>query len=697
LDKITPIEKRKDEGMTLLPMLIEIGVEELPAVPLLKIKDKIAASWAALLEENRFESEFEFLYTPRRLVLKHPLMPDRQEKHTTELYGPPIEAAIRDGVPTPAGEGFARKCNVAFDALGRAEKNGREVLYYQKEEPGLLTQEVLPEMIRRWIASMEWGKTMRWGDRGEEFIRPIRWLQVRLGPYVIDMELLGVRSDTVTYAHRMARKEPMKIISIEAYEPLLSEEGVMLRPEDREAKILFDFDLLEKEYGFVIERDAELLAEVVAITENPQALVGSFEAIFLELPPEVIVTSMKEHQRYFPVVEHGHITNRFVVVSNAYTHDYTHVIAGNERVLRPRLSDALFFYRNDLKNGLSTDGLEKVQFIDGLGTLADKIDRERRIAIRLLALYMDRLEAESGKAPAELEKLMDRAITLAKADLMSEMVYEFTELQGLMGYYYAKALGEDPLVYNAIREQYMPAGEGAELPGSIFSSIVAMSIKLDTLLGLFSVGKIPSGSKDPFALRRAVNGIVRIVTRHDLPFDIQDILVLLKDNYAPFDADVLRDFILERINKSLDANPSVIAAVLASGERDISRIAQKVAALDVIVADETFREQFSTFKRVANISKDVDLNGELSIETALFAEEAEVALYTAYEKALHGNYPDDRSRLEALFGLKVDLDRYFDEVMVNAEDATLRRNRQALIASIYRSFREIADIKEISV
>jgi glycyl-tRNA synthetase beta chain len=243
----------------------------------------------------------------------------------------------------------------------------------------------------------------------------------------------------------------------------------------------------------------------------------------------------------------------------------------------------------------------------------------------------------------------------------------------------------------------MPVGEGAELPGSVFASIVAMSIKLDTLLGLFSVGKIPSGSKDPFALRRAVNGIVRIVTHYDLPFDIEETLALLKDNYNAFEVGALRDFILERINKSLDANPSVIAAVLASGERDISRIAQKVAALDAIVADETFREQFSTFKRVANISKDIDVDGELLIETALFAEEAEVALYTAYEKALHGNYSDDHSRLEALFGLKVDLDRYFDEVMVNTEDATLRRNRQALIGSIYRSFREIADIKEISI
>ena len=570
------------------------------------------------------------------------------------------------------------------------------MLYFQKEKKGASTDELLGDMIREWIGSMAFGKMMRWGARSEEFIRPVRWLQVRLGERRVPVELLGVVSDTHTYVHRMATYEPVEVPSIEAYESVLAEGAVVLRPEARRAMIEADFDAIEAA-GVFIERDAELLDEVIAITENPKALLGTFDPMFLELPPEVIITSMKEHQRYFPVFEGGKLTNKFVVVSNALTDDYSKVVAGNERVLKPRLADGLFFYRNDLAAGLSTDGLEKVQFIDGLGTLVDKIDRERRIAIRLLALYMERLEAETGKSPAELEKLMDRAITLAKADLMSEMVYEFTELQGLMGYYYAKALGEDPLVYTAIKEQYMPVGEGAELPTSVFASIVAMSIKLDTLLGLFSVGKIPSGSKDPFALRRAVNGIVRIVTEYDLDFDIDDMIELLKANYDPFEAKRLSDFILERINKSLPANPSVIAAVLASGERNIPAIAQKVAALDSIVADDTFSEQFSTFKRVANISKDVDLDGELAIDPARFETDAEVALYTAYEKALNGNYPDYRTRLEALFGLKLDLDRFFDEVMVNVEDEALRSNRQALIGSIYRSFRQIADIKEITV
>jgi len=679
------------------PLLIEIGVEELPAIPLLKIVSNIEKSWAKLLEEYQLSCEFEFIYTPRRLVLKHTAMPVSQEDATVEFFGPPLVAAVKDGVPTKAAEGFARKCGVDFDTLGRGEKNGKEVLYFKKEEKGSKSASLLQEMLEKWLASMSFGKMMRWGSRTDEFIRPLRWIQVRMGETPVAVELFGVESDIKTYVHRMVNYDGVEVPNIDDYETILKEGAVTLYPKEREAKILEEFDALEEEYNIVIERDSALLSEVVAITENPKALLGTFEELFLELPPEVIITSMKEHQRYFAVFENGKISNKFVVVSNAYTDDYTKVVAGNERVLKPRLADGLFFYKNDLNNGLSTDGLEKVQFIDGLGTLADKILREKNIAVRLLALYMTQVEAQTGKNTAELEKLMDKSVNLAKADLMSEMVYEFTELQGLMGYYYAKALGEEELVYTAIKEQYMPVGEGAELPTSVFSSIVAMSVKLDTLIGLFSVGKIPTGSKDPFALRRAVNGIVRIVTEFDLVFNIDDIITLLKDTYTQFDTNLLSDFIIERINKSLDANPSVIASVLASGERDINEIAKKVAALNAIVSADTFKEQFSTFKRVANISKDVDLNANLSIDITLFKEDAEVILYNAYEKVINQSYDYYTTELEALFGLKRELDSYFDDVMVNADDEALKANRLHTIGSIYKTFKDIADIKEITV
>ena len=679
------------------PLLIEIGVEELPAIPLLKILKNIEKSWNDILIAYRLKTDFEFLYTPRRLILKHKAMPLTQEDSTSEFFGPPMMVAKRDGIVTKAGEGFARKCGVSFEELSTTEKNGKEILYFKKEEKGTDTAELLEEMINKWISSMSFGKMMRWGSRSDEFIRPIRWLQVRLADESVAVELFGVKSDTKTYIHRMVDFDAVEISNVEEYETILARGMVSLCPKVREAKILSEFDRLEQEYSIEIERDRSLLAEIVAITENPKALLGSFDELFLELPPEAIIASMKEHQRYFPVFEDGKLSNKFIVVSNAVTDDYSKVVAGNERVLKPRLADGLFFYRNDLKRGLITDGLEKITFMDGLGSLTDKIDRENHIATKLLSLYMDRVEAETGKSSEELTKLMSESISLAKADLTSEMVYEFTELQGLMGYYYAKALGKDELVYSAIKEQYFPLGEGAELPSSTFSAIVAMSIKLDTIIGLFSVGKIPTGSKDPFALRRAVNGIVRMIITYDLSFDIEEILALLNGLYADYETQKLLEFILERIRKSLKANPSVISAVLESGERDINEIAKKVSALNSIVSEPSFKEQFTTFKRVANISKEVNLQNELDVDSSLFIEPIEGELYSEYQEVIAKEYADYQERLTAMFALKPKLDSYFDDVMVNAEDENLKENRKNTVASIYKSFREIADIKEISI
>ncbi len=678
-------------------LLIEIGVEELPAIPLLKIVKNIEKSWKDILVEYRLGSSFEFIYTPRRLVLKHKAISVKQEDSSVEFFGPPIMVAKRDGEISKAGEGFARKCGVDFDSLSTKEKNGKEVLYFKKEESGASTESLLEEMIEKWIASISFGKMMRWGERSDEFIRPVRWVQVRLDNDSVDVELFGVKSDIKTYIHRMVDFDAVEVADVTTYENILAEGKVSLYPDVRKAKILAEFNLLEAEHNITIERDPALLDEIVAITENPKSLLGSFDELFLELPAEAIIASMKEHQRYFPVFENDKLSNKFIVVSNAVTDDYSKVIAGNERVLKPRLADGLFFYKNDLKRGLITDGLEKITFMDGLGNLSDKIDRERNIALKLLLLYREKVESETGKSYKELVALMSETLSLAKADLTSEMVYEFTELQGLMGYYYAKALGKDATIAEAIKEQYFPLGEGAELPSSTFSSIVAISIKLDTLVGLFSVGKIPTGSKDPFALRRAVNGIVRMVTNYNLAFDIDEVLNLLNEQYASYEVEKLKEFILERIKKSLEANPSVIMAVLESGERDINEIAKKVSALNSIVLQQSFKEQFSTFKRVANISKDVNLDDELNVDTSLFVESMESELYNEYQSVMSQEYSNYEDKLTAMFSLKPKLDNYFDEVMVNAEDKNIRANRINSVASIYKSFREIADIKEISI
>jgi len=475
------------------------------------------------------------------------------------------------------------------------------------------------------------------------------------------------------------------VSGIKAYFEILSQGAVELFPDVRRKTILDGFAEIEKESGFEIERDEELLDEVVAITEHPTALLGSFDEAFLRLPPEVIIASMKEHQRYFPVFKEGKLSNHFVVVSNALTQDFSKVVEGNETVLRPRLADGLFFYDNDLKRTLVNDGLEKVTFMNGLGSLVDKISREKKIALKL------------AKAYGVDETKVERAVELSKADLMSEMVFEFTELQGLMGKYYAQAQGEDEEVALAIEEQYLPKGEDSELPSTTVSAVVAMATKLDTLIGLFSVNQIPTGSRDPFALRRAVNGMVRIVNAFNFDFDISQIKALFSDEYADFDYALLEEFILERINQLYKVNPSIIKAVIASGNLDLCVVDAKIKALETVVNSASFSESFSTFKRVANITKDMNLDAELPISTELFEEDAESSLYSAYSEVTSKTYENFEAHLDALFSLKPQLDTFFEKVMVNAEDEKVKTNRKNLVSCVYKSFKDIADIKEISI
>ena len=669
-------------------LLIEIGVEELPAVPLLKELKNIEKKYADVLEKNSLMCEFEFYYTPRRLVIWHREFPTSQSDSVEEFFGAPLAVAYKNGEPTAAAHGFAKKCGVSLDEVGKSEKGGKEVLYYKKDVKGKASVELLSEMIGMWINSLDFGKSMRWGSLSESFIRPIRWVNVLLGDELVDVELFGVKSKKHTFVHRISNFDAVEINGAKEYFEVLASGGVTLYPEDRMVKILNDFKAIETKHGVNVEVDDDLLDEVIAITEHPTALLGSFDEEFLRLPPEVIITSMKEHQRYFPVFKEGKLINKFVVVSNAFTDDFSKVVEGNERVLRPRLADGLFFYDNDLKNGLSTEGLEKVAFFKGLGSVSDKIEREVKIANTLFDIYKPK---DSSK------EALNRAVSLAKADLMSEMVYEFTELQGIMGCYYAKEAGESDEVATAIKEQYLPDGEESELPSSVMSAIVAMSLKLDTLLGLFSVNQIPTGSRDPFALRRAVNGLIRITKEHNLEFDIVETMQLLSKEYAEFDMSKLEAFFLERVKQYFKVNPSIVEAVLASGERELLAMGKKIEALETMVNSEGFSESFSTFKRVANITKDIDLTQEMSVDEKLFEEAAESALYNRYSKVSACKYDSYEEELDAYLGLKPELDKFFEDVMVNADDEAVKNNRKSLVASIYKNILKIADIKEVSI
>ncbi len=668
------------------PLLIEIGVEELPAIPFLKELPNIEKKWTDILEKNRLLCDFEFFYTPRRLVLWHREFQVKQEDSVVEQFGAPVKIAFKDGQPTGAAIGFAKKCGVSVDELEKIDQGRGEVLYFKQEVVGTKASDLLNEMVNEFINSLNFGKSMRWASRTDSFIRPIRSLSIIHGEEIVEGELYGVKSSNFSFAHRMVSYEPFTYSFAGDYFCKLDKNGVILYPDERRKIILDQMKTIEQRENVSIEIDQELLEEVVAITEYPTALIGRFDEEFLELPEEVIVTSMKEHQRYFAVYKDGKLTNNFIVVSNSKTDDFGYIISGNEKVLRPRLADGMFFYKNDINNGLSNEGLKKLTFVEGLGSMYEKCERETKIAEYLATEFS-----------VEQKELLQKAVMLSKADLMSEMVFEFTELQGLMGYYYAKLAGEDELVYTALKEQYLPDGEDSELPSTSFSSIVALSYKLDNLMGLFSVGKIPTGSKDPFGLRRAAAGIVKIAMEHKLPIDFNDIIDALISNYPGLDKKALIEFFNERLFKIFDVNPTVLKAVLGSGETNIYEISQKLCALNPIVLSDNFKEYTATFKRVANIIKDVDTNSKLVIDEALFEDIEEKALFAKYSEITSKSYSDYEVELDALFSMKEQLDNFFDNVFVNHENEAIKTNRKNLIGLVYQAFKKIADIKEITI
>jgi len=671
------------------PLLVEIVVEELPAIPFLKELPNIEKKWTEILESNDLLCEFNFYYTPRRLVFWHREFKVVQDDVEKELWGAPLKIAYKEGEPTGAAHGFAKKCGVELSQIEAKAKGNQEFLYYKSIVEGKKSSELLNTMVNEFISKLNFGKSMRWGDRKDSFIRPIRGLSIVLGDDLVAGELFGVASSKSTFGHRMVSYAPFTFDFAGDYFCKLDKNGVILYQEERKKLILEQMEKIQKENDISIEIDEELLNEVVAITEYPTAQLGNFDKEFLALPEEVIIGSMKEHQRYFAVYKEGKITNKFIVVSNSYTKDFSHIIAGNEKVLRPRLADGMFFWNNDVKNGLQNEGLKKVSFVDGLGSLYDKCERELKIA----NVIANRFDIDEEK------ELIEEAVMFSKADLLTDMVYEFTDLQGLMGYYYAKVEGRNDLVATALKEQYLPDGEHSALPSNTFSCIVSLSNKLDNLMGLFSIGMIPTGSRDPFALRRAAQGIYKICIEHKLNLDIESIIDQSSENYPNLDKKQLIEFLNERLYKLYNTvNPSVIKAVLNSNANsDIFNISLKIEALNPLVNSSDFKNLSDTFKRVANIVKDLDENTPLEIDTALFEDEEEKVLFEKYNKVSNAEYTTFDEQLEALFNLKPELDAFFNNVFVNHEDEKIKINRKNLIGMVYNSFKEIADIKEITI
>ena len=673
-----------------MELLIEIGVEELPAIPFLKERANIAPKWRAVLEANRINSDFRFEFSPRRFVLFHEDFPQRGDDAQIVSTGAPKSVALKDGAWSPAALSFAKKCGISESELEFRQIGGKEVLYHAAVQKRRDSREILGEMIEEFLRSLNFGRTMRWGSGEFEFIRPIRSIACVLGGENVDFEIYGVRSAAAFFPHRKFGYEAIKFKDAADYFALLERNGVILSEQKRKDKILSEFANLEKNHVFKIEVDPALLDEVTAITEYPTALLGSFERDFLSVPKEVIITSMKENQRYFPVFEGKNLSNHFVVVSNAITDDDELVIRGNEKVLRARLSDAMFFWKSDLQAEFSPEKLKQISYMQALGSVYDKQVRELAVARALSADYATQIEAEIGKR--DFARDVENAVMFSKADLSSTMVGEFSELQGIMGSYYAAHAGLAEHVCRAIREQYLPSGEDSELPSGVFSSVIAVAMKFETLLGLFSIDKVPSGNKDPYALRRAATGLIKILLNQGLSFDANALAQKLAPNYKKFDISKLLDFIKDRLYGIFDEiNPSVIKACIASGENDLLLLSKAIKALGEIAAAADFGENFATFKRLANIIKDEKIG---AVDENLFEHDAERALNAAF-RAIKLNENDVSGYLRSLFGLKGVIDNFFDNVMINVQDAAIRANRIANIGQIYRAFLQFADIKEI--
>ncbi|WP_129074626.1 glycine--tRNA ligase subunit beta [Helicobacter pylori] len=695
-------------------LLVEILVEELPAQALLNEYKEMPKKLHALFQKHTLEvGNIEIFYTPRRLCLLVKDFPLLTQETKEEFFGPPVKIACNHQDKTQGlnalGLGFYQKLGLKdHQHFQTAFKNNKEVLYHAKIHAKEPTKDLIMPIVLEFLEGLNFGKSMRWGNVEKSFIRPIHNICVLFnGENFNDIEVkeYGFKTKQATKAHRQEGFDFIQVDSPKAYFEVLEKNHVILDPKKREAKILQEIKELETKHRIIVEIDRDLLDEVVAITEYPSVLLGEFDKAFLKLPNEIIITSMKENQRYFAAFnqksqESPTLHNGFIVVSNAINKDKQKIIAGNQKVLKARLSDAVFFYENDLKKPLDNAPLESVVFVQGLGTLKDKMEREAIIAQYLTQKYAPSLNMPLEKA---LE-LVSRAVRIAKADLLSEVVYEFSELQGIMGYYYALKQNENELVALSVKEQYLPASENAPLPSSVFSAIVALSLKLDSLFSLFSVGKIPSGSKDPFALRRLSFGLLKTIAHYGLRFDLKADLKNLFEKvgvYQSFDLEILEKFLLERFNNLIDCNPSIIRSVLNTNERNIVKIIQKVKALKRFLDDPKNAQKkellFSAFKRLANINKDRNPNESSEFFISLFKESQEHALFEAFNAIKTSAFESLDSKIEAYFGLHAPLEEYFKSVLVMDKDIEIQKNRKNFLWSVYQSFLEIGDIKEIAI
>jgi glycyl-tRNA synthetase beta chain len=683
------------------PLLLEIGTEDLPAryvAPLsAALSDGIAGG---LSRRGVAHGDVESFATPRRIAVLIRDVAEQQPDQLQERSGPALAAAYRNGEPTPAGLGFARSCGVEMSALG--EKDGK--LHFVRSVPGQATADLLPAIFEDTLKQMDElvPKRMRWGSGSETFVRPVQWLLCLLGGDVIALSRFGLEAERITYGHRFHAPDAIALSEPDDYANALRRAHVWADFASRRAEIRRQIESKSALLGGHARITDDLLDEVTALVEWPVVIAGDMEARFMKLPPEVIVSTVETNQRYFTLFADAKQTELlpyFITIANIDSTDVGQVIAGNERVVRPRLTDALFFWEQDLK--LKLDGyrakLSDVTFVKGLGSIADKAARIETLAAKIS-------EGCGGLALVETQ----RAAQLCKTDLVTKMVYEFPELQGIMGGYYATQGGESSAVAAAIREHYLPTQQGTPIPSSPAGRFVALADKLDTLAGIFALGQKPTASKDPFALRRAALGALRILVEGELDLDLRDLLgAALEGVYASAptlkrdatSADELFAFCLERLRGyCLDrgASSEAFEAVRASGVSQPLDFDRRLQALMQFLPTAEAASLAGADKRARNILRQA---GELAvaINPERFEVPAERQLLDALD-AVESQLAPLRNRrdygaiLSRLATLKPAVDAFFEAVMVMAEDADVRRNRLSLLVKLDALCREVADL-----
>ena len=689
-------------------LLVEIGTEELPPKALFSLMTAFGKALESALDEAQLRhGNTRVFASPRRLAVIVEELASQQDDRTVDMKGPPVKIAFDDdGKPAAAATAFAKKCGVSVAELGRETTDKGEWLAFRRVESGQSVAALLPGLVEQSLAALPIPRRMRWGASDVEFVRPVHWVVLLHGDEVIDASVMGVRAGNISQGHRVHSEDALVIESADTYLETLETNGHVIADFSRRRELVRDgVRAAATDAGGRVVDGESLYDEVAALVEWPVPLLGRFDEKYLSLPREVVVSTLTGHQRYFPVADDdGKLLPRFITVANIESKDPGQVRDGNERVIRPRLADAAFFWESDRKQTLASreDALREVVYQRGLGSLHDK---SRRIAA---------IGSQLAKALKTESKDVERAAALAKCDLLTGMVGEFPELQGTMGRYYALADGEPSAVADAIGEHYRPRFAGDELPVTDAGQLLSVADRIDTLAGVFSIGKKPSGNRDPFGLRRAALGVVRVLIECRMDIDLKELIAAALKLQPKTKADVdesldaeLYAFITERLrryflDRDSSLTPETFAAVMVREPSSLVDFDRRLAAVQTFARLEQAESLAAANKRIANILRKAgDPQGQ-KVKKKLFDHDAEHALANALENARDKVAPMLATRsyadvLNSLADLREPVDRFFDEVMVMTDDEAVKNNRLALLVELRSLFLDVADISRLSL